>query len=575
MKRTLLPLFIVILELTAGNFCFGSKKAAQKNLDKYSDLVMISQELLQAYHRSLPQDLLQKNIGLWLSKFDGDKNSKSILADIIIGENYLLNKEDKNNLNHALTHYERAWDKVEETDFKVTKATIKHQLGNILYRREEYVRGLEYLLRADWMMHHLDYKRFANLGTYFANLGYAYAYYFEDFENGKYYLELALKNGFANPALRYAAYNFIGLLYRQKGDIDSSHRYFAIALEGARQNGDSAGVGEIVGNIGLNYFMEKRYDLAAGMLQTNFRIALQNKNWTSAALSNIILTKMDVATGKMEFAGAKIVLTRSLIDSMRITGTNKALYLASYNMYLSYLDWAKWRNEKGLIIGVQDTLLMYKDSLYATRDLKTALKVQIDLIKENSDTQIQLLKSEEIRKVWVRNFIILVCVGLFVVLALYIYRLRLRSRQDQQKIADYLDKITEKNQLLKHYEHKIETEESKIQVTESSIPVTDLSTHLHFLQSTTIHTEEDWQQFREIFEKVYPGFFNEVSDKIPNVSPAELRFLALTKLGIPAKQMAQSLGIAMDSVRKLRYRLRKKIEQNLKMANEDFLNFNI
>ncbi len=536
---------------------------------------MVAQEILLQNHYPLLFDSLLSNIPRWLSGVKGSRETKAVLTELIIAENFIANKENKSELEKALLHYQSAWELIDQGKFTLSRASVKHQIGNALYRKEEYARGLEYLLRADWMMQHYGYEKFNNLGSYFANLGYAYAYYFEDFENGQYYLGMAMKNNFVNPSERYASYNFLGLLYRQNGQLDSSHYFFNIALQEAINCKDSISVGEITGNIGMNYFIENKYEKAIQMLQTNYHVALQHSNWTSAALSNIIITRIDLKQGNMTDARRKVALTRILVDSIRTTGTSKALYLASFNMYSDYLDIAKWDQDERLIMGIQDTLLAYKDSLYSTRDIKTALKIQINLIKETSEAQISLLKSEESKKIWIRNFIILLCIILSLIMVRYIYRLKLRSQRDQEKITGYLNSITEKNRILKHYEHKIEEEKSKSKNLEQNASVNTLAGHLQFLRTAAIHTEEEWAEFVMIFEKVYPGFFKDISEKIPNISPTEIRFLALTKLNIPSREMAQRLGIAMDSVRKLRYRLRKKIEHNLKIANQDIFDFNI
>jgi DNA-binding CsgD family transcriptional regulator len=44
-----------------------------------------------------------------------------------------------------------------------------------------------------------------------------------------------------------------------------------------------------------------------------------------------------------------------------------------------------------------------------------------------------------------------------------------------------------------------------------------------------------------------------------DLSPAEERLLALSKLQLDTRQMSRVLGIAPDSIRKTKYRLRKKL----------------
>ena len=78
------------------------------------------------------------------------------------------------------------------------------------------------------------------------------------------------------------------------------------------------------------------------------------------------------------------------------------------------------------------------------------------------------------------------------------------------------------------------------------------------LTQQTILTEEDWNRFRSLFEKIYPEFFRKLKDKFPDITLAEQRMAALTRLNLTSKQAASMLGISVDSVHKSRYRLRQR-----------------
>ncbi len=78
------------------------------------------------------------------------------------------------------------------------------------------------------------------------------------------------------------------------------------------------------------------------------------------------------------------------------------------------------------------------------------------------------------------------------------------------------------------------------------------------LLNATILTEEQWKDFKEKFERVHQGFFQELLASIPDITEAEKRFAALTKLNLTGSQIASMLGISPESVIKTRYRLKKK-----------------
>jgi DNA-binding NarL/FixJ family response regulator len=74
-----------------------------------------------------------------------------------------------------------------------------------------------------------------------------------------------------------------------------------------------------------------------------------------------------------------------------------------------------------------------------------------------------------------------------------------------------------------------------------------------------ILTEDDWQTYLHYFEQAYHGFINQVQERFPNLTPAELRLFLLLKQGYDTKEIAELLGISIAGAKKNRYRLRKKI----------------
>ncbi len=91
------------------------------------------------------------------------------------------------------------------------------------------------------------------------------------------------------------------------------------------------------------------------------------------------------------------------------------------------------------------------------------------------------------------------------------------------------------------------------------------------LSRQTILTEEDWEKFKTLFEKIYPGFFLKLKEMIPDITVAEQRMAALTRLHLNTKQMASMLGISPDSVYKIKQRLRKRLQLDDEVTTETYL----
>ncbi|MBK8503650.1 MAG: tetratricopeptide repeat protein [Saprospiraceae bacterium] len=75
-----------------------------------------------------------------------------------------------------------------------------------------------------------------------------------------------------------------------------------------------------------------------------------------------------------------------------------------------------------------------------------------------------------------------------------------------------------------------------------------------------ILTDSDWQAFKSSFENVYPGYINLLRKHYPSLSEGEERLSLLIKLKLSSKEIASILGISPDSVKKTRYRMRKKLD---------------
>ena len=121
-----------------------------------------------------------------------------------------------------------------------------------------------------------------------------------------------------------------------------------------------------------------------------------------------------------------------------------------------------------------------------------------------------------------------------------------------QQLTNFSNSIREKNRL-------IETFEEQIQKSTNSLPQKE--ENLKQLTKSIILTDDDWKDFRKLYEEVHPNFFYTLKQKYPKLTNAEIRMIALLKLHLSNKEIAGMLGINSDSVVKTKYRLKKKISQ--------------
>lgn len=71
--------------------------------------------------------------------------------------------------------------------------------------------------------------------------------------------------------------------------------------------------------------------------------------------------------------------------------------------------------------------------------------------------------------------------------------------------------------------------------------------------------DKAWENFTRYFEAVHKGFEKQAVEKYPDITKNELRLMALLKMNLSSKEIANILNISSDGVKKARQRLRKKM----------------
>ena len=204
---------------------------------------------------------------------------------------------------------------------------------------------------------------------------------------------------------------------------------------------------------------------------------------------------------------------------------------------------------------------------------------RLRLDNQSNVSEIRELQKEKDAETRERNLVIAAIVLVAIVGLLILNRQRLKSRYQrqlafQQKVAAEKELAAAKEQLDMFTQSIIEKTKviEQLEQQVANKPLTDEQHQLaDELSRQTILTEEDWEKFKTLFEKIYPGFFLKLKEMIPDITVAEQRMAALTRLHLNTKQMASMLGISPDSVYKIRQRLRKRLQLDDEVTTETYL----
>jgi len=212
-----------------------------------------------------------------------------------------------------------------------------------------------------------------------------------------------------------------------------------------------------------------------------------------------------------------------------------------------------------------------RDSLVARNNVAAVERVKLQYEADKRITELSRAKARErVQSVEIKAGIAVLV--LLVAISMLLYnRQRLESKKDKEllmaekKVVDeelrfadialrgFTENLQQKNLLIEKF--KTEIDQLNTRTTGN-----DNAGQLEKLLHAHIMTDQNWNDFKKLFAKVYPGFFVNVNKQYPHLSATDTRLLALIKLGLNNAEMANMLGITVESIKKAKQRLRKKID---------------
>lgn len=364
---------------------------------------------------------------------------------------------------------------------------------------------------------------------------------------------------------RVRAFNTIGNSFFQKKQYDSAAVYYRKALQMATEKKDTLLTGKAAANIGRIHFTKNSYDSAWVLFQTDYKNHKRERLFNEAAYAAQWMAKASLARGN------RIAALDEAREAIRL------LTLWPSDLYLRDTYYTMMQIFRAT--GNYDSAFYYSDRYRTLHDAiekeVATSSLAVSKARLNSETsryRIQKIKKEKQEQLFIRNSLMVAIIALFLIVVLVINRGRLKHKMAEEKAEKekmlleqkiqaareqmrfLTTKAIEKTNLIEKLELQMK---DKHATTEQAAILTELMQH-------TILTEEDWIQFKALFEKIEPFFFQKLKDSAADITMAEQRMAALTRLQLTSKQMAAMLGISIDSVHKTRQRLR----QRLQLGNE-------
>jgi len=234
--------------------------------------------------------------------------------------------------------------------------------------------------------------------------------------------------------------------------------------------------------------------------------------------------------------------------------------------------------------------LQKADSINAKLHLRENV---LTLYKKDNDFIVYLAKKEQAvlttenkrlsnRIILIRIFYILLSASVIGFLIIYLKKRTKRFKSEiykkdsdrkQLQKQSKLDKsiIDKNNKLIQAKETIIAELNEKLLNSKFNAKSTSEFNEIEALLNAKLTTEEDWDQYLQLFTLKNPTFIPELKNRFPNLSRNEIKIFTLVKLGLTTREMAGILMISISSVNTARYRLRKKLNLDSDQKIEDII----
>ena len=500
--------------------------------------------------------------------------------------------EHVGNYDKALQLYLEGLRLARLTKLKAEQKDILTDLAIVYKVRGDYPKALEYNLQSLQISEQLKNKK--GVAVSLTNIGNVHSAQGEFDQGLEYYQKaIAILDSLGEKGPMARLLNNIGIIYNIKQDFDQSMDYHLKSLEIREELGDKDGMATSYNNIGDMLVKKGEHYYAEQYLKKSLKIYQETDNQDKLPFVYLDLAKMykDSDLAKASYYARKGLEIAERTGRIAEAETIHFLLADIYDQSGQYK----------LAVAHLGAGGMLKDSLYNREKSRQIAEVrtryEVEKIGREMALQkqkIALLESDQqIKTLW-RNImgVGLLVTTLFGVMVYLWQRTRLRknkqlfkTRQELVKVelenaklkekeleqalefknkelASYTLNFIQKGELMEELKENIQEIKSK-----GGEDISKKLNNLNKLVDSTFHLDKDWEDFRLHFEQIHKDFFIVLLERFPELSSNELKLCTLIKLNMNLKEASNFLGISPDSVKKARYRLRKK----LALTKEDSL----
>ncbi|MVM34597.1 hypothetical protein GO755_31500 [Spirosoma sp. HMF4905] len=505
-----------------------------------------------------------------------------------IKDTYAKNSDLNNGQKAAL--FLAVGQKAEQNSDPQIAAVCQHFAGEYYFINEEYGKAFEYLLAADNRFRIIGFEHIPEISRYLYELAFNY-YYFKEYEKAIRLLKESARYPAFSDNLAIQTHNTMGMAYAQIDPTNNSDNLRRAEMCYKKTRQVAASVGDLVWigiantNLGNVYTQQNRLTAALIAFRIDYELGKKfgkdrsQPYATAVKLARVYLMRQQLDSCAYFLRESKRLSLLKILKTEFGSDMDNEFYRQNY--YDVARQYYQVIHNLPLAYAYSDSLLKISERINKRYDVKQLDLANDKLLIEKHKSEVDKLNAQKKTQqllFWISG-VVLALVALFF-FALYRF-VRTKRQQDQvindekeksmrlaKQIVDdelqrakadltlFMDNLQAKDALI----DTLNTDLERLSQNRKESDEQDMFVEAQqSLLNSSLLTNDDWEEFQRRFERVHPSFFVKLKTHITDISPAEERLLALSKLNINTRQMSRMLGISPDSIHKATYRLRKKL----------------
>ncbi|WP_299462538.1 tetratricopeptide repeat protein [uncultured Microscilla sp.] len=486
-------------------------------------------------------------------------NQKGISANY---NNLALTFQTLGDYPKALTYYQKSLRIKEKLKLLPGIAKTLHNIGSLYEDQHNYPEAITYFHKSLKTEQQLNDRR--GVAQSYSAIGGIYDKQ-QQYDKALVYYQKSLKlsTQIGNKSIVAHSKLLLGNLMITQKEYTQAFNYLRQALELYQKLGEQPLIAEVFLHLAKALYHQQKYPQALAKANKGVTLAQQTKQSQLLKAGAEIRAKIHKMMGNYQDAYQDYHLFKQMTDSLlNIGNAQKIAHLKTKYTYEKKQDSLHWAHaqEKSLFIEITNHRRTVQNTTYALLVLSLLLLLVVIRFyrsKQKNNQQLNALNQalntahEHLKKQT---------------------RARLQEAQARanaetknlqneinyknQQVTTHTLHMLQKNQTLR----QLRTLINEMRQQKNFSKAKKMCQKLVNLIDQGLNMDKDWESFHQVFDQLHPDFYQKLKHQYPSLTKNDLQVCALLRLNLNTKDISDLMGIAPDSVKMQRYRLRKKLE---------------